>query len=110
VFAVRYLSLVALVVWLGGMVAELAHGQLPAAFPLTGVACGILIIISLVLMKFIGPPPRAFAVRAGLAFAMTLLAAYARTYPHSSAVVTPRTITTVNALLGFVLLAWYARE
>src|SRR5262249_57296914 len=82
--AVRYVALLALVVWLGGMVmlgavvapstfrvlqaadpaagrvlAGALFGEILRLFHLLAYACGALIILALVVMKFVGPPPPA---------------------------------------------------
>lgn len=100
-FAVRYATLTALVVWIGGMavigllVAPTTFGVLEAAdheagrvlagtlfgellrrFHLVMYACGAIVCVGLLLMKFVGPPPRAFPVRVGLAVVMLGLALY----------------------------------
>jgi hypothetical protein len=99
--AVRYLALVALVVWLGGMVvlgllvapstfsvlqgADPASGRLLAGavfgeilrrFHLLAYACGAILIVCLFVIKFIGPPPYGFLVRVGIVAVMLALALY----------------------------------
>ena len=160
--AVRYLALVALVVWLGGMVvlgllvAPSTFGVLQAADPVTGrllagavfgevlrrfhlvaYACGATLLVCLFAIKFIGPPPHSFLVRAGIVAVMLALALYsgvpvsrgiAQIQSQVSGPISglpdtdPRrvrfdrlhsmsmTLMTVNVGLGFVLLFWYARE
>ena len=102
--AVRYVVLVALVVWLGGMMTAL-FGESLRPLWLVGAACGGVILVGLFAMKFVGPPPRAFVPRAALTALMLLLAAASTVY---------RTVATeimaVNLALGLVLLLWYARE
>jgi hypothetical protein len=102
--AVRYVALVALVIWLGGMLTAL-FGDLLQPLQLVAYACGVVILISLFTMKFVGPPPQAFVPRAALTFLMLLLVG-------ASAV--QRTLSTalmgINLVLGFVLLFWYLRE
>ena len=102
--AVRYVVLVALVVWLGGMGTAL-FGDLLRPFPLVAAVCGGIILIGLFVMKFIGPPPRGFVARAALTALMLLIAA-------GSAV--SRSLATelmaVNLALGLLLLSWYVRE
>ena len=88
-------------------------------------------------MKFMGPPPRAFALRVAIVAVMLALAAYAgvpvsREIAQLQAQVTgpmnrlpdtdPRrirfdrlhatstTLMTINMALGLVLLFWYVRE
>lgn len=105
--AVRYMALAALVVWLGGMialqglVAPTGHlvDEVLQRFELVAYACGTVLFVSLFLMKFIGPPPAAFAPRAALVAAMMASTAYSG-----------RALSLFNMALGFVLLYWYARE
>jgi hypothetical protein len=160
--AVRYLALTALVVWLGGMVilglivAPSTFGVLQAADPANGrmmagavfgtilrrfhyvaYACGALLYISLFVMKFVGPPPQAFVLRAVIVFLMLGIAVYSGvpltkeleqiqtqvTGPVSRLPETdPRRIRfdqlhqrstmlmTFNMGLGLILLYWYVRE
>jgi len=160
--AVRYLALVALVVWLGGMVvlgllvAPSTFGVLQAADPVSGrmlagavfgeilrrfhllaYGCGAILLVCLFAIKFIGPPPDGFLVRAGIVVVMLALALYsgvpvsrgiAQIQSQVSGPISqlpdtdPRrvrfdrlhqvstTLMTVNMGLGFVLLLWYARE
>jgi hypothetical protein len=161
-FAIRYLALAALVVWLGGMVvlsvivapttfrvlqeaesgggrvlAGALFGEVLSKFDLLAYACGGVVLVGLFVMKFLGPPPAAFVVRAAIAAAMLAIAVYsgvpvshelaqiqaAVTAPvHDLPPADPRrmrfdalhrtstTLMTVNMALGFVLLFWYARE
>ncbi len=123
-FVVRYLALAALAVWVGGLMLILMRttgGDPSGQFFPVAAACGAIIIACFFVMKFMGPPPHAFVVRAGIVFAMTALTVYARVYTHSALLtpmlttlltplLTPRSVATVNVALGFILLAWYARE
>ena len=81
--AVRYVALAALVVWLGGMVTVVFGESLPP-FHFVALTCGAVILVSLFVMKFVGPPPRGFVPRAAL--------------------------TAINLALGLLLLFWYVRE
>ncbi len=160
--AVRYAALLALVIWLGGMfllgllVAPSTFGVLQAADPHTGrvlagtlfgevlrrfhllaYACGLVILVSLVVIKFTGPPPRAFFVRTGMVVVMLLVAAYSgvplageitriqrevsgpvsqlppadpRRVRFDRLHTTSTALMTVNMALGLVLLAWYVHE
>jgi uncharacterized membrane protein len=101
VIALRYVYVLALVVWLGGMVvlgaviAPTTFQVLQASAPETGralagelfgtilarfhyvaYACGGLLLISLGALAVLGPRPRAFAVRLGLIAAMLLVSVY----------------------------------
>ncbi|MGE0705986.1 MAG: DUF4149 domain-containing protein, partial [Vicinamibacterales bacterium] len=97
---VRYVTLAALVVWLGGMlilggvVAPAAFDVLPRValdgraiagdvfgeilrrFHLVAYGCGAIIFVGLFVMKFVGPPPAAFVPRAAIVAAMLAVAAY----------------------------------
>ena len=59
---VRYVALVALVVWIGAMAGVLFAGVFARPLWLAS-GCGAVIIICLFVMKFVGPPPRAFVPR-----------------------------------------------
>ena len=99
--ALRYLYVLALVVWLGGMlvlgaiVAPAAFQVLPASAPATGralagevfgeilrrfhyvaYASGGTLVVSLTAMAVLGPRPRTFAVRLLLVTTMLLIALY----------------------------------
>jgi uncharacterized membrane protein len=161
-FAVRYAALAALVVWLGGMLvlalvvapstfraleaadplsgrvqAGLAFGAILRQFHLVSYACGAILLVGLFVMKFIGPPPRAFIPRASIAALMLAMTLYSGLLvgpeiddlqAHIEGSVThlaesdPRrarfdelhqtstTLMAVNMALGLVLLFWYTRE
>jgi uncharacterized membrane protein len=101
VFALRYLYVLALVVWLGGMVvlgaivapatfqvlqasapeigralAGELFGTILARFHYVAYACGGVLLISMGGMAILGPRPRAFAVRLGLITVMLLVSLY----------------------------------
>jgi hypothetical protein len=99
-FVVRYVALMALVLWLGVLLNETAWIR-PGH--LLGIACGGAVLVSLLALKFLGPPPRAFIPRAAIVALMLAIAIYVRYSGQNS-------LTTVNLALGAVLLAWYARE
>jgi hypothetical protein len=160
--AIRFIALVALVVWLGGMVvlglvvapstfrvlqaqdpetgrvlAGALFGDILRQFYILEYACGGLILLCLLIMKFVGPPPRAFSIRAAIVVVMLGLAVYAgvpvaREIGQLQARVSgpinklaetdpirmrfdrlhsmSTTLMSVNMLLGLVLLSWYVRE
>jgi hypothetical protein len=161
-FAIRSVALLALVIWLGGMImlglivapstfrvlqaadpaigrvlAGLVFGDILRHFHLVAYGCGLVILVSLFAIKFIGPPPRAFIPRAAIVVVMLLVAIYSG-YPvsreiteiqsHVSGPVNalPDTdarrvrfdrlhqvstvLMTINMALGLVLLFWYVRE
>ena len=103
---VRYATLVALVIWLGAMVDE-RFGDLFRRAHLLTYACGVATVVGLFVLKFLGPPPMAFFVRAAIAILMLAIA-------FAAAFLAPReasnVLLTVNIGLGFVLLVWYVRE
>src|SRR5687768_12279597 len=99
--ALRYVYVLALVVWLGGMVvlgavvapttfqvlqasepvagralAGEVFGSMLARFHYVAYAAGGLLLLTLAGMAVLGPRPRGFAVRAALAAAMLLVALY----------------------------------
>ena len=107
--AIRYATLAALVVWLGGMV-TLTWLSAPSTedlrrFQLVAYACGAIIFVCLCVIKFVGPPPRDFFRRLGLVAVMIAVALYAGMRPQAL-----RVSTTIDSVLGFVLLFWYVRE
>ena len=107
--AIRYVTLAALVVWLGGMV-TLTLLSVPSTedlrrFRLVGYACGAIIFVCLFVIKFVGPPPHDFFRRLGLVAVMIAVALYAGIRPQASTV-----SMTIDIVLGFVLLFWYVRE
>ncbi|MCC7418441.1 MAG: hypothetical protein IT176_14990 [Acidobacteria bacterium] len=98
--AVRYAALLALVVWVGGLIAlglialpstlqalravdpgsgaalaSAAAGAVLERFHLVEYACGAIVLVSLFAIKFIGPAPRGFIPRIAIAFVMLVLAA-----------------------------------
>ena len=103
---VRYVTLVALVIWLGAMAGD-QFGDLLHRIPLIPFGCGAVMLVGLFVMKFMGPPPIGFVMRAGLAGLM-LAIALAATFiaPRGASPV----LMTANIGLGFVLLVWYVRE
>jgi hypothetical protein len=102
--AVRYVALAALVVWLGAMV-DVLFGDTLGQTRLLSIGCGAVVLVSLVIMKFVGPPPHDFFPRAGIVALMLALLAAAALHR-----LTTPAVLTINTVLGFVLLAWYVRE
>jgi uncharacterized membrane protein len=99
--ALRYVYVLALVVWLGGMVVLGAivapatfqvlqasapsigralagdlFGQILARFHYVAYACGGMMLVSMMAMGLLGPRPRSFAVRLAVIGAMLLVAMY----------------------------------
>jgi hypothetical protein len=115
--AVRYIALAALVVWVGGMItlqllvaAARVGARLDEVWRLyhqLALACGATVFVSLFIMKFVGPPPHAFTLRAAIVFLMMLLAAYSA---MRVAAELPVPLAMVNVALGLLLLCWYVRE
>ena len=101
---VRYAALAALVVWLGVLTSALG-GDVLRHVHVVSAACGAIILFALLAMKFIGPPPRAFAVRTAIVAAMLAAMGYTVFWRAGS-----RTALAASTALGFALLAWYARE
>jgi len=161
-FVVRYLTRLALVVWIGGMillgaiVAPSTFGVLQATDPVNGrvlagavfgdvlrhfhlvaYGCGLALAAGLIVMKLVGPPPRAFPVRLAIVAAMLAVAVYsgvpvtreieslqatvqgpiaalpatdARRVRFDRLHATSTTLMTINLALGLVLLYWDARD
>jgi hypothetical protein len=109
VFVVRYVALTALAIWVGGMVApfwlDADAARVPSLSRQLAYTCGTATLVSLFLLKFVGPPPRAFPFRAGLVVLMLTIVTYAHTMSVTSVVP-----TALNIAVGLILLAWYARE
>ncbi|OLE82823.1 MAG: hypothetical protein AUF76_08035 [Acidobacteria bacterium 13_1_20CM_2_65_9] len=102
--AVRYVALAALVVWLGGMV-TVVFGDLLRPYHVVALVCGAVILVSLFVMKFVGPPPHAFVPRASLTALMLLILGVSALFRSVSGA-----LMAVNLTLGFLLLFWYVRE
>ena len=102
--AVRYVALTALVFWTGGMAGAL-FSDLFARPQLLAYACGGIMVVALVVMKFVGPPPRAFFLRTGLTVLMLALALAAAFQPSLAAL-----LLAINFGIALVLLFWYVRE
>src|SRR4029079_1635887 len=68
--AVRYLTLTALVIWVGGLVTVrwllASTAQAVATLPVAGYVCGAVMLLGLLVLKFVGPPPPPFFLRAAL--------------------------------------------
>lgn len=103
---VRYATLVALVIWLAALMDERFGDLFPRAH-LVGYACGATMVVGLFVLKFMGPPPMAFVMRAGLAVLMLAIALGSTLLGNRDL---STMLTTVNIGLGFVLLMWYVRE
>jgi hypothetical protein len=104
--AVRFATLVALVLWLGAMTAA-RFGDLFRRLDLVAYACGAVIVVGLFVMKFMGPPPHGFIPRAAIAILMVAVAVGAA---FTRAAATATALLTLDLALGLVLLTWYVRE
>lgn len=67
--------------------------------------CGAGVLASLFVLKFMGPPPRAFRFRAALVVLMLANVGYA----HAMSVISVVPVV-LNLALGLILMSWYARE
>ena len=94
----------ALVFWIGGM-AGVVFGPIVRHSGYLGFACGGVILVCLLVMKFVGPPPHGFFPRLAITGIMLALVALAAVGHAWSQTLVPATMA-----LGFVLLAWYVRE
>jgi len=103
---VRYATLVALVLWLGALINE-RLGNVCWRGDTISYGCGIVTVVGLFVMKFMGPPPHAFVPRAAIASVM-LIVVFASTLPAAGDFSTA--LMAVNIGLGLVLLYWYVRE
>ena len=103
---VRYVTLVALVLWLGAMVQE-RFGDVVGRAHLITYGCGAATVVGLFVLKFLGPPPTAFVLRAAIAVLMLAVAAAAAMLPNRDVAAM---LMTANIALGLVLLTWYVRE
>lgn len=97
----RFVYVLALAVWLGGMailgavvaptifqtlqmadpesgraLAGLAFGAILARFHYVAYGCGVLLLVMLIVMALLGPRPKHFAIRWGIVAAMLLVALY----------------------------------
>jgi hypothetical protein len=100
---VRYVVLAALVVWLGATGQALA-GEAVRYHAMIAYLCGAVMVLGLLAMKFVGPPPDAFALRLALVALMLAVSAAAAIRGQS------RVTLAVTAGVGAALLSWYARE
>jgi hypothetical protein len=100
---VRFVTLVALVVWLGS-VTQIVAGDWLRSIERVTYACGAVMLVGLVVVKLMGPPPHGFPIRVGLVALIIAITALGHVWGRTIAA------TTVGAAIGFVLLSWYARE
>jgi uncharacterized membrane protein len=101
VLGLRFVYVLALAVWLGGMtilgavvaptifqtlqsadantgraMAGLAFGAILTRFHFVAYGCGILLLVTLIVMALLGPRPKHFAIRCGIVAGMLLVAVY----------------------------------
>lgn len=100
---VRFAVLVALVVWIAGLLGTVAGVRSHALWPWLAYAAGGVIVVGLFAMKFVGPPPHSFVARAAIAVLMIALTFIDHIYRVPAA-------PMITLALGFVMLAWYVRE
>jgi hypothetical protein len=100
---VRYVALAALVVWLAGMLPTAIPDALRGPFVPAG--CGAVVLASLFILKFVGPPPRAFFARAGIVVVMLAVALLVSFGRLSTAIA-----VSVNIAFAAILLLWYVYE
>lgn len=103
--ALRYVYVLALVVWLGGL-----FGALLERFAYQRYAAGGILLITLVLMAVLGPRPRAFAVRVALVTIMLGIALYSAFIPGTIDAIHTDSLMTVNIVGALALLYWEARD
>jgi hypothetical protein len=121
----------------GRMLAGAVFGAILRNFHFIAYGCGLVLLVCLFVMKFVGPPPQAFVARAAIVFGMLVVAAYSgvpvtRELESVQAQVagpvsqlppadprrvrfdrlhrTSTALMTLNMGLGLVLLFWYVRE
>jgi hypothetical protein len=108
--ALRYVYVLALAIWLGGMVGEL-FGTTSTRFHYVASACGGALVVTLAAMAVLGPRPAAFAVRLILSGAMLLVALYSGFAIGSDALHQLATrLMMINVAGALVLLYWEARN
>jgi hypothetical protein len=104
-FVVRYVALGALVMLLSASVAASGlFGDWEHSYGVASISAAV-VLTALFVMKFVGPPPHGFVIRATIAFIVVAISLYAFQFARASPAA-----ARVNLALGLVLLAWYARE
>jgi hypothetical protein len=102
VIVIRYMALASVIVWIAAMTATLVvRAPLAAAY-----ASAVTLFLSLVALKFIGPPPPAFIPRAVMAFGMAAVTAFTQFIGGPSS--TTSLVLTIG--LGLALVFWYVRD
>lgn len=98
---VRYIALAALVVWTSALLWS-TQNDLIRHVNAIAYACGTVIVIALLVMKFVGPPPRGFIARLTLVVVMLAVTAAGQALRRSP------TAHTVLIGLALVAFGWYA--
>ena len=83
-------------------------GEISRQFHWLAYACGGLMLACLLVMKFVGPPPRAFIPRVLVVVVMLAVTIYSGTVRETRE--TSTALMTVDVALGLLLLGWYVRE
>ena len=109
--ALRYVYVLALSVWFGGIITIGAivapvTGVALDRFFLTSYAAGSLVLITLAGMALLGPRPSGFFARAAVAAAMFGVTLYAGLHLRSL----PFNLLAAIAIGGLMLLFWEARD
>jgi len=118
VFVVRFAALAAVVTVVGGTslgLADLIRTDAVQLLEWIVTTAGLLTVVSLFVMKFLGPPPQSFVLRAALACALTIAGTLATVVPYMLPTVhsylpSITSLLWTELVLGIVLLTWYARE
>ena len=106
--ALRYVYVLALAIWLGGMVGELL-GNASTRFHYVAYACGGALVVTLTAMRVLGPRPPAFAIRLILSGAMLLVALYSG-FAIGAVHQLATQLMMANVAGALVLLYWEARN
>jgi hypothetical protein len=111
--AIRYVALLSLVVWLGGMITLVLFGtassDIRANFHFLEYVCGTSVLVCLFAIKFIGPPPHGFIPRVAIVVLMLIVAVASGLQPDQLPAVAYG-LRAANLGLGLVLLSWYVKE
>jgi hypothetical protein len=111
VIALRYVYVLALSVWFGGIIiiggiAAPVSDQVLHRFLLLSYVAGGLLLVSLFAMALLGPRPSAFAARFTVAVAMCAVTIYTGRELHTLT----RQAMALIAIGGLALLFWEARD
>ena len=99
---VRYVVLASVIVWIAAMTSTLvARAPLVAAY-----ASAATLFVSLIVLKFVGPPPPAFIPRAVMALGMAAVTAFTQFIGGPSS--TTSLVLTIG--FGLALVFWYVRD